>query len=102
MEIEDLERLAAELDGVRRTTREGLAQWRYHSRLVARLVDDTHVVIRASFDIRDLLLRQFPGTFSVPSRYAKHMMIVADFSAGDADAIEQALEAAWRLQRDGS
>jgi hypothetical protein len=101
MEIEDIQRLAGGLDGVRRTTRAGLAQWRYHGRLVARLVDDTHLVIRASFDIRDLMLRQFPDTFSVPSRYAKHMMIVADFRAGDAGAIEQALEAAWRLQRDG-
>ncbi len=101
MEIEDLKRLAAGLDGVRRTTREGMVHWRYHGRLVARLVDDTHLVIRASFDTRDLLLRQFPGTFSVPSRYARHMMIVADFRAGDADAIEQALEAAWYLQREG-
>jgi hypothetical protein len=28
------------------------------------------------------------------------MMVVADFSAGDAGAIEDALEAAWELQRD--
>lgn len=80
----------------------GLAQWRYHGRLVARQLGDAHLVIRASFDIRDLMRRQFPGTFSVPGRYAKHMMIVADFLAGDAGAIEEALEAAWRLQRDGS
>jgi len=102
VEIEDVERLTGGLDGTRRITREGLAQWRYHGRLVARQLDDAHLVIRASFDIRDLMLRQFPGTFSVPSRYAKHMMIVADFRAGDAGAIEEALEAAWRLQRDGS
>ena len=99
MEIDDVKRLAEALTGVRRTTREGLAQWRYQGRLVARQVDDAHVVIRADFDNRDVMLRQFPGTFSVPSRYVKHMMIVADFRAGDAGAIEDALEAAWRLQR---
>jgi len=101
VEIEDIEQLADGLDGVHRSTREGLAQWRYRGRLVARQLDDAHLVIRASFDIRDLMLRQFPGTFSLPSRYAKHMMIVADFRAGEAGAIEEALEAAWHLQQAG-
>ena len=91
--------LAADLAGVRRTARDGLAEWRYHGRLVARQLDDVHLVIRADFGYRDAMLRQFPGTFSVPARYAKHMMIVADLAAGDAGAIEDALEAAWQLQR---
>ena len=92
-------RLARDLAGVRRTARAGLAQWRYHGRLVARQLDDVHLVIRADFGYRDAVLRQFPGTFSVPARYAKHMMIVADLARGDAGAIEDALEAAWQLQR---
>ena len=83
----------------RRTTREGLAEWRYHGRLVARQLDDVHLVIRADFDYRASVLRQFPGTFSVPARYLKHMMVVADLASGDAGAIEDALEAAWELQR---
>jgi hypothetical protein len=57
------------------------------------------VVIRADFDYRDSVLRQFPGTFSVPARYAKHMMVVADLAGGDAAAIEDAFEAAYLLQR---
>jgi hypothetical protein len=99
VEIDELARLAEALRGVRRSARDGLAEWRYHGRIVARQLDETYVVIRADFDYRDVLLRQFPGTFSVPARYAKHMMIVADFGAGDAGAIEDALEAAWNLQR---
>ena len=91
--------LAGALTDVRCTTREGPAEWRYHGRLIARQLDDKHVVIRADFDFRDELLRQFPETFSVPARYAKHMMVVADFRTGDAGAIEDALEAAWQLQR---
>ena len=62
-------------------------------------LDDTHVVIRADFDYRDSVLRQFAGTFSVPARYAKHMMVVADLDDGDRAAIEDAIEAAWQLQR---
>jgi len=43
-------------------------------------------------------VRDFPGSFSVPSHLEKHMMVVADLSTGDRDAIEEAFTAAWRLQ----
>jgi hypothetical protein len=99
VDIDDVAHLAGDLAGVRRTVRDGLAEWRYHGRLVARQLDEVHLVIRADFGYRDAMLRQFPGTFSVPSRYVKHMMIVADLAGGDAGAIEDALEAAWQLQR---
>ena len=65
MEIDDVARLAEALAGVRRTAADGLAEWRHHGRLVARQLDGGHMVIRADFDCRDWLLRQFPGTFSV-------------------------------------
>jgi len=99
VEIDDVAILAEALAGVRRTVSNGLAEWRYHGRLVARQLDNTHLVIRADFDYRDLILRQFPGTFSVPARFAKHMMVVVDLVTGDAGAIEDALQAAWQLQR---
>jgi hypothetical protein len=99
VEIDDVTRLAKALAGVRRTSPDGLAEWRYHGRLVARQLDDVHLVIRADFDYRDSIRRQFPETFSVPARYLKHMMVVADLPQGDAGAIEDALEAAWQLQR---
>ena len=99
MEINDVADLAEALAGVRCTASDGLAQWRYRGRLVARQLDDAHLVIRADFDYRDSILRQFPGTFSVPTRYLKHMMVVADLAKGDRGAIEDAIEAAWELQR---
>ena len=99
MQADDIARLAESLTGVRRTAPGGLAQWRYHGRLVARQLDDTRLVIRADFDYRDSILRQFPGTFSVPARFVKHMMVVADILDGDPGAIEDALVSAWQLQR---
>ncbi len=99
VEMDDVARLAEALAGVRLTAPQGLAEWRYHGRLVARQLDDAHVVIRADFDYRDFILRQFPETFSVPTRWVKHMMVVADLAGGDAGAMEDALEAAWQLQR---
>ena len=98
MELADVTRLAGQLDGVSETRRDGLLNWRYRGRLVARQLDDRHVVIRASFELRDFLLQSFPETFSVPGRFAKHMIVVADLERGNADAIEDALISAWELQ----
>ena len=96
--LADLSHLAARLDGVSERRRDGLLDWRYRGRLVARQLDRSHVVIRSSFDSRDFLVRSFPDTFSVPARYAKHMMIVADLEHGNDAAIEDAVIGAWELQ----
>jgi hypothetical protein len=50
----------------------------------------------ADFDYRASMLRQFPETFSVPNRYGKPMMTVADLGGGEPGSIVDALEAAWR------
>ncbi len=97
--IDQIARLAAKLEGVRRSESEGRLQWRYQGRLVARQLDEEQLVIRADFDYRDEIVRMFPATFSVPARFTKHMMVVADLARGDDGAIEDALVAAWRLQR---
>jgi hypothetical protein len=99
MRIDDVANCAEGLEGVRVSRRRDLAEWRYHGRVVARQLDDAHLVIRAEFGYRDALVRQSPGTFSVPTRFVKHMMVVADLAAGDSAAIEDAIEAAWQLQR---
>jgi hypothetical protein len=98
MRPDDLSLLAGQLDGVSERRREGLLDWRYRGRLVARQLDDSHVVIRASFEFRDFLLHSFPETFSVPERFARHMMVVADLEHGNPDAVEDAVIAAWELQ----
>jgi hypothetical protein len=98
MRLADLSNLAARLDGVSERRRDGLLDWRYRGRLVARQLDRSHIVIRSSFDSRDFLVRSFPETFSVPGRFAKHMMIVADLEHGNTAAIEDAVIGAWELQ----
>jgi hypothetical protein len=98
MRLADLSRLTAQLDGVVERRRDGLLDWRYRGRLVARQLDDSHAVIRVHFDFRDVLLHSFPETFSVPKRFANHMMIVADLDNGNPDAVEDAFIGAWELQ----
>jgi hypothetical protein len=98
MRPDDWSSVTVRLDGVAERRRGGLLDWRYHGRLVARQLDERHIVIRASFDSRDFLLQSFPETFSVPKRFAKHMMVVADLEKGDDAAIEDAVIGAWELQ----
>ena len=98
MQLDDVANIAESREGVRRTVAGGLIEWRFHGRLVARQVDDTHVVIRTEFDYRDSIVSRFPTTFHVPSRYVGHTMVVAHIG-GDVNAIEDAIEAAWDLQR---
>ncbi|UUT34533.1 hypothetical protein [Microbacterium elymi] len=99
MQLTDVADLLAGFDGVRATGGDGEpAQWRYHGRMVARQLDATHIVIRSAFDHREGVLARHPGTFSVPTRFRKHMMVVADLEAGDERAIADALAAAWQLQ----
>jgi hypothetical protein len=98
MDLDAFDELASSLAGVRRTSAGGLARWQCQGRLVARELDATHVAVRVPFDVRDALLRQHPNVFSVPSRFTKHMMVVADLDVGDDGAVEDAVESAWRLQ----
>jgi hypothetical protein len=102
MDIAEFDRLALSLAGVRRRYRDGLLRWDHRGRLVARQLDDSRVVVRTPFDTRDILLHQFPETFTVPSRFQKHMMVVADLQGGSAEAIEDAVVSAWRFQSETS
>ncbi|MGH7640041.1 MAG: hypothetical protein ACREN7_08155 [Candidatus Dormibacteria bacterium] len=99
MDIDELADLADGLPGVSRTRRDGRWQWRYHGRLVARQLDDLRLVIRSDFNRRDKIPQEHPGTSSVPSRFLAHMMVVANLPEADTGAVEDAVVAAWTLQR---
>ena len=103
MDLGAFHELVTSLPGVRRAggaAGADLARWTLHGRLVARELDATHVVVRVPFEVRDVLVRQSPEVFSVPSRFVTHMMVVADLAAGDDGAVEDAVSAAWQLQHE--
>jgi len=66
--------------------------------LVTRQLDATPVAVRVPFDVRAALLHQHLDAFFVPTRFAGHMMVVADLCAGDDGAVEDAGTSAWLLQ----
>jgi hypothetical protein len=90
MTLADLSRLAAELDGVSSAAATvcSTGGTRAPGRSAARRQPRRHPgVVR----VPDFLLYSFPETFSVPRRFAKHMMVVADLEHGNADAVEDAV-----------
>lgn len=101
VDLDSFNDVATSLPGVRRRSAGRLSRWQYEGRLVARELDSTHVAVRVPFEVRDALLHQHPDVFSVPTRFAKHMMVVADLSAGNDGAVEDAVESAWRHQSQG-
>lgn len=101
VDIDAFDDVATSFGGVRRASAGAAARWQCGGRLVARELDATHVVIRVPFDVRDVLLHQHPDVFSVPSRFTKHMMVVANLAAGDDDAVTDAVASAWHLQAGG-
>jgi hypothetical protein len=88
--IDDVAHVAGTLAGVRRTAPGGLAEWRYHGRLVARQLDDARLVIRADFDYRDsvtgpdLLSPGYAGHWPLPrAPLGLETSVPGAFAAGD-------------------
>ena len=98
MTPEEVDDFARSLPGCKRKGTAAHPAWYVDDRLVARLVDDDELLVRAAFAERDRLVAAHPGTFGVPPRYEKHMKVQALLS-GDGAAIRAAIRAAWELQR---
>ena len=65
MELADFDRLATSYDGVRQRRSTGLLRWECRGRLVARQLDDTHVVVLSTSDGTVLRMLVVPPALSV-------------------------------------
>jgi hypothetical protein len=101
MNLEDVSRAALDLEGVRESSVKGRLRWTLAGRLVARQIDDSSIVIRTGFAEREQLLLTYPSIFFVPPRFDAHMMVVAELANADPAVVEEAVQAAWDLQRSG-
>lgn len=95
----EVERFLAGLDGVRLHDHPRGRRWSIRNRLVARQVDESTLLIRTAFELREDLLDRYPGTFSIRPDLEAHMKVLADVRHGDMAAVCQALRAAWKMQR---
>lgn len=74
-------------------------RWSVHNRLVARVVDESTLLVRCDFAARERLLRDHPESFGVRPSLERHQKVLADIGAGDPAVICSAITAAWELQR---
>ncbi|GAA3830013.1 hypothetical protein [Nocardioides panacisoli] len=98
MTPEEVDDFARSLPGCKRKGTAAHPAWYVDDRLVARLVDDGELLVRAGFADREGFVSSHPETFGVPPRYEKHMKVQVLLSGDDA-AIRAAIRAAWELQR---
>ena len=95
---DEVDDYARSLPGCKRKGTEARPAWSVDDRLVARLVDPGELLVRASFAGRERLVAEHPDTFGVPPRYERHLKVQALLD-GDADAVRDAIRAAWEMQR---
>jgi hypothetical protein len=98
MTPEEVDDFARSLPRCKRKGTTAHPAWYVDDRLVARLVDEGELLVRAGFAERERFVAAHPETFGVPPRYEKHRKVQALLS-GDAAAIRAAIRAAWELQR---
>lgn len=99
MSPDDVAAFAATLPRCKRKGDAARPAWYVDNRLVARLDDATTLTIRSSFEDRERLVAELPGTFGVPPSMERHMKVQAVLDKGNDAAIRKALQAAYDLQR---
>jgi hypothetical protein len=95
---DEVDEFARSLPGCKRKGTAVRPAWYVDNRLVARLVDPGELLVRAGFADRERLLAAHPATFGVPPRYEKHMKVQVLLD-GDTNAIREAIQLAWQMQR---
>ncbi len=99
MTPEEVGQYAESLPHVKRKGTESRPAWYVHDRLVVRLQDPQTVVIRVPLSRRESLLEAYPETFGVPPRMEAHHKVEAYLEQAQPQAVRQAIDLAWDMQR---
>jgi hypothetical protein len=97
--LDEVGRYAESLPQVKRKGTASRPAWYVHDRLVVRVRDHTTVVIRVPLTERDRLLEEYPDSFGVPPRMEAHHKVEAYLDRAQPDAVREAIDLAWELQR---
>ena len=95
---DEVGRYAESLPRVKRKGTEWRPAWYVNDRLVARLVDETTLVIRVPLSEREALLETYPDGFGVPPRMEAHHKVEAYLDRVASAAVRTAIDLAWEMQ----
>jgi hypothetical protein len=85
------------LPGVEEGTSHGTAAWYMRKRLLARMHQDGEsLVVRTTFDDREVLLRMDPRVFHFTDHYRNYPTVLVRLAAVSRGQLGELLEAAWR------
>jgi hypothetical protein len=90
---------AESLPGVKRKGTTARPAWYVNDRLVLRWQDQDTMVVRVPLDEREALLAAHPDSFGVPPPMEAHHKIEAYLDKASPDAVRQAIDLAWEIQR---
>jgi hypothetical protein len=102
MDLDDVARAAAGIDGVRERRQGGRRGWYLDSRLVAREDDPETLLVRCGFGARERLVDRSPEVFSVTPRLEAHTKVLVDLTRVSPAVLAELLAGAAELQRDAA
>lgn len=95
--FDEIVELSSYLPGVEEGTSYGTRALKVKGKLLVRLKEDGEtVVLRASFVVRDILMREKPKVFFVPEHYRNYPTVLAHLSLISRKQLVELIESAWR------
>ena len=96
--FETVRQIALALPGVEEGTSYGTPAFRVKGEFFARLWEDGEtLVVKAGFDVREILMQADPETFFTTDHYAGYPSVLVRLSSVDREDLANVLEQAWRF-----
>lgn len=98
MTLDDVRELALALPGAHEGTSYGTVAFRVKDKLFARVLEDgVSVVVKVTFDQREVLVDSAPDTFVVTPHYQGYAWVVVRLEEIDRELLREVLTEAWRI-----
>jgi hypothetical protein len=95
--FDTVRKLALALPGVEEGTSYRTPALKVRGKLFVRLKEDGEtIVLKADFELRDLLMQTDPETFYITDHYRNYPYVLVRLASVDAGALPGLLEQAWR------
>jgi hypothetical protein len=92
--LSSVRRIALAIANVTEGTSYGTPAFRLKKTLIARMLDATTMVVKADFDVRELLVQARPDAYSVTPHYENYPWVVIDLTTvGHAELVDRFSEA---------
>ena len=97
MTYDEIVKLALELPGAEESTSYGTPALKVAGKMLARKHQDgVSIVLRVSFDEREMLMEAEPATFYITDHYRNYPALLARIETVDPGTLKRLLEQTWR------